>query len=178
MTGRHSRSTAKKSETAASRELEGQFKGAMRRLAAGVALITTANEGRWFGMTATAVSSLCVEPPALTININRSASMYDHLVARGAFCVNFLREHHAEVCRLFSAASSEERFRHGSWVEDESGLPRLADSQASIVCEIGPTMTFGSHTIFVGKVTRSVIAEEISPLVYLNGGYFAARPAP
>ncbi len=159
-------------------ELEGQFKAAMRRLAAGVALITTAHGGRWYGMTATAVSSLSVEPPALTISINRSASMYESLIARGAFCVNVLREHHAQMCRSFSAAASEERFQYGTWAEGEDGLPHLVDSQASIFCTIGPTMTFGSHTIFVGKVTRSIVAEEVSPLVYLNGGYFCPKTLP
>jgi hypothetical protein len=39
-------------------------------------------------------------------------------------------------------------------------------------------MTFGSHTIFVGKVARSIVAEEISPLVYLNGGYFCPKTLP
>jgi flavin reductase len=169
---------AEQSALPAPGEVEGQFKAAMRRLAAGVALITTAHGGRWYGMTATAVSSLSVEPPALTISINRSASMYESLVARGAFCVNVLRHHHAEMCRAFSAAASEQRFQFGTWAESEAGLPHLVDSQASIFCEVGPTMTFGSHTIFVGKVVRSIVAEEVSPLVYLNGGYFSPKTLP
>jgi len=179
MSGRRSRRAGtEKTEGAATRDLEGQFKAAMRRLASGVGLITTASGGRRFGMTATALCSLCIEPPALAICINQSASMYDHLVARGAFCVNLLRECQAELCRSFSAASSEERFQFGSWREDEDGLPYLSDGQANIFCRVGPTMAFASHTMFVGEVVKIMVDDAIAPLVYLDGRYFAARPAP
>src|SRR5688572_16586525 len=89
------------------RPLALQFKGAMRRLASGIALITTAHQGRRYGMAATAVSSLSLDPPALTIAVNRGASMYEPLVARGEFCVNLLRDCHAELCQSFSTAASE-----------------------------------------------------------------------
>jgi flavin reductase len=179
MSGQRSRSAdSDKIKAAAASDLEGQFKAAMRRLAAGVALITTASEGRRFGMTATALCSLCIEPPALAICINQSASMYDALVARGIFCVNLLRECQADLCRSFSSASSEDRFKFGSWRDDEDGLPYLIDSQVSIFCRIGPAMTFASHTMFVGEVAKIIVDDAIAPLVYLDGRYFAARPAP
>jgi flavin reductase len=178
MAGQRSRGAGtEKNEAAAARDLEGQFKAAMRRLAAGVGLITTASGGRRFGMTATALCSLSVEPPAIAICINQSASMYDPLVARGAFCDNLLRECQAELCRSFSAALGEERFQFGSWREDEDGLPYLSDSQASIFCRVGPTMPFASHTMFVGEVVKIMLDGAVSPLVYLDGRYFAARPA-
>jgi flavin reductase (DIM6/NTAB) family NADH-FMN oxidoreductase RutF len=156
--------------------LELQFKGAMRRLASGVALITTAHAGRRYGMAATAVSSLSMDPPALTISINRGASMYEALVARGEFCVNILQENHAELCRSFNAAAGEDRFRFGCWQDHACGLPYLADCQAAVICRTGPTMTFATHTLFVGEVTGIVLDDKVAPLVYLDGGYFAVRP--
>lgn len=164
------------SDATGTRPLELQFKGAMRRLASGVALVTTAHEGRRYGMAATAVSSFSMDPPALTISINRSASMYEALVARGEFCVNILQESHVEMCRSFSAAAGEDRFRYGNWDDHAGGLPYLVDSQAAIICRTGPTMTFATHTLFVGEVIGIVLDEKISPLVYLDGGYFAVRP--
>ena len=169
-------SGAPSADPASPRPLELQFKGAMRRLASGVALVTTAHQGRRYGMAATAVSSFSMDPPALTISINRTASMYDALVARGEFCVNILQECHAEMCRSFSAAAGEERFRFGSWDDHDGGLPYLVDSQAAIICRTGPTMTFATHTLFVGEVIGIVLDEKVSPLVYLDGGYFAVKP--
>ena len=48
-------------------ELEAAFKLAMRRLAATVTIVTAGREGRRFGMTATAVTSVTAAPPTLLI---------------------------------------------------------------------------------------------------------------
>jgi flavin reductase (DIM6/NTAB) family NADH-FMN oxidoreductase RutF len=163
---------------AAPDSLDAQFKAAMRRLAAGVALITTEHGGRRYGMTATAVSSLTVDPPALTVSVNRSASMYAPLMARGEFCVNLLRDSHLELCRSFSGAASGERFHHGVWRDHSRGLPYLADSQAAIICRMGPSLTFATHTVFVGEVVSIVLDEEVAPLIYLDGDYCVAKRQP
>jgi flavin reductase len=160
------------------RALDAQFKAAMRRLAAGVALVTTTHEGRRYGMTATAVSSLTADPPALTISINRTASIYGPLMARGEFCVNLLRDSHLELCRSFSGASATDRFQHGVWRDHKRGLPYLVDSQAAIICRMGPSLTFATHTVFVGEVLSIVLDDEVAPLIYLDGDYCVAKRQP
>ena len=50
---------------AAEDDIAQQFRLAMRRLAGGVALVTTFHDGARHGMTATSVTSLCMDPPAL-----------------------------------------------------------------------------------------------------------------
>jgi flavin reductase (DIM6/NTAB) family NADH-FMN oxidoreductase RutF len=145
----------------------------MRSHAAGVTIITTMSGGRRYGMTATAVTSLCMTPPALTICVNRDASIHPALLERGAFCVNLLKSGDAGFCRAFSAASSAERFEHGAWKSGEHGLPRLLGSQAAIACRIGPSLDFGSHTIIVGEVLGVSTAADVAPLVYLDGAHLA-----
>lgn len=148
------------------------FRHAMRAHAAGVTILTTTLHGRAYGMTATAVTSLCMTPPALTACINRDASIHDALLERGLFCVNILRAEAATFCRSFSAASSNERFDIGEWSrDDENDLPILAEAQASILCRLGPTLSFGSHTIVVGEVMDVVVSSDIEPLIYLDGGF-------
>jgi flavin reductase (DIM6/NTAB) family NADH-FMN oxidoreductase RutF len=90
--------------------------------------------------------------------------------------VNLLRDSHLELCRSFSGASATDRFQHGVWRDHAQGLPYLVDSQAAIICRTGPTMTFATHTLFVGEVIGIVLDEKVSPLVYLDGGYFAVKP--
>lgn len=151
--------------------LEASFRLAMRRLASGVAIVTTAHGGRRFGMTATAVTSLCMAPTAMTVCINRSASMYSALFARKAFCINLLTSEDAEFCRQFSAAPSHERFNHGVWEGGENELPRLVGSQASIICSLGPQLSFGTHTVLVGEVVSVHVEDKVDPLIYLDGNY-------
>ncbi len=127
----------------------------MRRLASGVALITTSHEGRRFGMTATAVTSLSMEPPSLLVCVNQSASVHFPIASRETFCVNLLGASHAHLGRLFSARpGGEARFQYGTWTEDEDGLPLLEGSQASISCKVSLITNHGTHTIFVGEVLR------------------------
>lgn len=54
---------------------------------------------------------------------------------------------------------------------DESGLPCLVGIQASIACRVGPSLSFGSYAVIVGEVLRVTAADEVAPLVYLDGAY-------
>jgi flavin reductase (DIM6/NTAB) family NADH-FMN oxidoreductase RutF len=73
-----------KFESRDSPQLAAAFKGAMRRLASGVAIITTSHEGHRYGMTVTALMSVSMDPPSLAVGINPSATMYRPLVQRRA----------------------------------------------------------------------------------------------
>ena len=53
------------------------FRDAMSTLAAAVNVVTTDGPGGRAGFTATAVCSVCDEPPTLLVCLNRGASVYD-----------------------------------------------------------------------------------------------------
>jgi flavin reductase (DIM6/NTAB) family NADH-FMN oxidoreductase RutF len=128
-------------------------------------------------MTATAVSSLTVEPAALLVCVNQSASIHDHIIKAGLFCVNLLGPEHADLCSIFSGKlKGDERFRHGMWLLDPNGMPYLADGQASISCQLDAQTTYGTHSIFVGQVESVRLQNAVQPLVYQAGtlGQFQA----
>lgn len=152
-------------------EAREQFRLAMRCMAATVTIISTKRAGGQFGMTATSVVSVSMEPPSLLVCINRRASIHQPLIEAKAFCVNILSENQAEHCSIFSGASSgSDRFLFGTWGE-EVGLPYLDQAQANIFCVTDRQIDYGTHTIFIGRVHRARIAGHVSPLVYLNGGF-------
>ncbi|MDF7774814.1 flavin reductase family protein [Sphingomonas sp. AOB5] len=157
-------------------DMKEAFRGAMRRLAGGVAIVTAAEEGRRYGMTMTAVMSLSMDPPSLAIGVNRSASIAAPLARTGRFCVNLLRASHDRFCADFSALATDERFTVGDWHTDENGLPWLADAQAVMFCTAGPVTTFGTHDLIVGLVDRAINEPAIAPLLHLDGSYMAAAP--
>src|SRR5262245_34703660 len=104
-----------------------EFKRAMRRLASTVTIITTADiNGHRYGMTATAVNSLTMDPPSLLICVNHNASIHAPLVGRGRFCVNVLTTEHEDLVSAFSGRlKGDERFTVGEWNDEDSGLPYL-----------------------------------------------------
>ena len=91
--------------------------------------------------------------------------------------MNLLRSEQAALSDAFSGKlSSEERFRHGAWREDPTGLPFLADGQASIFCRRNEAIQQGSHSIFIGEVESVLLSEDVSPLLYSNGAYGRCSP--
>jgi len=157
--------------------LAADFRHAMRRLAATVAIITSSRDGARFGMTATAVTSVSVDPPSLAIAVNRSASLHDVIVESRRFCVNLLSRPHEDLVEPFSGRSKgAERFDFGAWEDDARGVPFLTDALASVLCQVDGALSYGSHTLFVGKVETIRMVGRADPLVWQDGRGAATFP--
>ncbi len=158
-------------------QLPDRFRMAMRQFAATVSVISTADGGQRYGMTATAVTSLCVEPPTLLVCVNRGASIHTPLSRAGHFCVSVLRDHHVALSHAFSGGlDPSRRFSLGDWQDTEEGLPFLADAQASFVCRLARTLEYATHSVFIGEVLRACSSEAAAPLVYHAGRYAGLAP--
>jgi hypothetical protein len=125
--------------------LHGDFRKAMRTLASAVSIISTAIEARRFGMTATAVCSLSMEPPALLLCINQSPSLHQPLLDARRFCVNILHADQDELARTFSRQQIEDRFARGGWQADDAGVPFLVDAQACSRANLSPPYAVDRH---------------------------------
>jgi len=153
------------------------FRDAMRRFAATVSIISCACDGSRYGMSATAVTSLSVDPPSLLICVNKSAATHRALRRGGQFCVNVLRSFHSELSQVFSGKGrGEDRFRLGNWHESKDGLPFLSDAQANLFCEVARVMDYATHTIFVARVYSARVEKDVDPLLYQDGKYAVAQP--
>jgi len=145
------------------------FKLAMRRLAATVTIVSTADDEGYHGLAATAVTSVSAAPPSVLACINRSASPSEVLIKRGRFAINILHADNAGLVPVFSGKiKGPERFKHGVW-DHLDGVPVLTDAQAVIVCTLAETLVFGTHTIVIGSVDAVRIREDINPLIYQDG---------
>jgi flavin reductase len=146
------------------------FKQAMRRLTATVAIITTSESDEMFGMVVTAVCSLGVAPPSLLISVAFTASMHDPLMRRRKFCVNLLSFDQAGLVGPFSGnIKGKERFALASWIENKHSLPQLTNAQASIFCNASQIVEYANHSLVIGTVEDVVYRKEIAPLLYENG---------
>jgi flavin reductase (DIM6/NTAB) family NADH-FMN oxidoreductase RutF len=150
-----------------------QFRRAMRRVAATVNVISVNVHGRPVGITATAVSSLSMEPPSLLACINRGATVHASMADMARFRVNILHRDQEDTAHMFADRSQEDlRFAEG-WALDEDLPPRLIDAQASILCRRIDHHQFGTHSIFIGVIEDVAVREDVSPLLYWNGRYGA-----
>jgi flavin reductase (DIM6/NTAB) family NADH-FMN oxidoreductase RutF len=161
-----------------SAQINSAFRAAMRRFASTVTIITACDHERHHGMTATAVTSLSMDPPSLVICLNQKSLLHDIMFRARRFCVNVLHRDQADLSSAFSGAvAPEKRFEVGVWTRTEDGLPYLADAQANLFCRKAAALPFGSHTIFVGQVEDVGIRDVIAPLVYQDANYCVTAPA-
>ncbi|MFM7345301.1 MAG: flavin reductase family protein, partial [Tagaea sp.] len=71
-------------------DLASDFKAGMRRLGAGVTIVTSFDGKSRAGLTATAVCSLSAEPPQLLVCVKRQAWPNGVIARAKRFCVNVL----------------------------------------------------------------------------------------
>jgi len=148
------------------------FRQSMRRLASAVSIVACESDGEWFGLSATSVTSLSMEPPSLLVCLNRSASLTPMLHQDKPFSVNLLDRRHQNVSNAFGSSSLRaKRFRDGGWQLSARGVPVMAEAIASIECDVGKLVEYGSHIIVIGEVRQVRIGEGVDPLIYCNGKY-------
>ena len=119
---------------AATDDLRSSFKLAMRRFPAAVTVITSADQTRRHGMTATAVTSLSMDPPSLVVCVNQSSLLHDIMLLARRFCVNLLRRDQAALSAAFSGAlPPETRFASatGRFHLTASAISRMPRSTSS-----------------------------------------------
>jgi flavin reductase (DIM6/NTAB) family NADH-FMN oxidoreductase RutF len=148
-----------------------QTKLALRRLASAVAVVTCRDGGTRHAMTATSVSAMSMQPPSMIVCVNRASAFHAAISRAGTFAINILNRSQVEISTgCGGRARGEDRFGLGGWNE-ENGVPVLPDAQARIVCAREGRFDYGSHTIFIGRVTSVGIHGEIDPLIYVDGRY-------
>lgn len=152
--------------------LTAAFKQAMRRLAAGVSVITACENGAARGIAATAVTSLTVDPPAMILCVNRSASIHPALAIGAPICINLLHRQHQDISGAFGGLiPCANKFDHGEWQDDARGIPYLADAQANIFASVDQMTPYGSHSIIIARVIEVRNRADIAPLIFQDGGY-------
>jgi flavin reductase (DIM6/NTAB) family NADH-FMN oxidoreductase RutF len=164
--------------TALATPVDTAFRAAMRAFAATVTIITACDHSREHGMTATAVTSVSMDPPSLIVCLNQKTLLHDIMMRARRFCVNVLHRDQAALSAAFSGGvPPEQRFAAGSWLRCEDGLPYLSDAQANLFCSRTAALPYGTHTIFVGLVEDVGVREQVAPLVYQNAAYCVTAPA-
>jgi flavin reductase len=126
-------------------DLSSGFRNAMRRFATTVSVVSCVDEDGWHGMTATAVTAVCTDPPALLVCVNKATAFYGQLSASGSFCISLLRSPHVQISQAFGGRlKGVERFERGNWTLARH-LPCLIDAQANLFCKIASVTHFGTH---------------------------------
>jgi flavin reductase (DIM6/NTAB) family NADH-FMN oxidoreductase RutF len=153
------------------------FRRAIGHFASGVTIVTATHGGRDHGMTASAVSSLSLEPTMLLICVNRRAGTHAAIQTSGRFAVHVLASDQQEFARRFATPNGD-KFAGLAIDRGAGGLPVIRDALARFECEVAQSVPGGTHTVFLGAVQSACVSAG-EPLLCFRGqfGQFADQAA-
>ncbi len=146
------------------------FRRVLGHFVSGVTLVTTCDEeSRPTGLTASAFTSVSLDPPLVLVCVDHKAQSYPALRDAGRFAVNILRSDQEALSRRF-ASTRLDKFAGVPFTLSRLGLPLIEESLATIECVTVAAHPEGDHTIFVGRVERATVGSG-QPLIYYRGQY-------
>lgn len=147
-----------------------QFRNFLGQFAAGVTIITTVGrDGTSYGLTATAFTSVSLEPPLILVCVDKRSDSYPHLMLADAFSVSFLSSAQQGLSNRF-AKSGIDKFDGTPTQVGVNGVPHIVDALAHLDCRVHERVDAGDHTIFLGLVEGGVVGSG-EPLLYFRGAY-------
>lgn len=162
---------------------DNDFKMALGRFGSGVTVVTVTDEDGDHGMTASAFTSLSLDPPLVLVCVGKKGNMHARLDRADGFAVNVLDAAQESVSNRFAGWWNKDTSKWGDLAIDRaphSNAPWIGGSLTSLDCTVHERMDGGDHTIFVGRVvatrTDDRPREALEPLFYFAGQYRQLTP--
>jgi len=145
------------------------FRDVIGRFASGVTVISALHNGVAYGTTASAVTSLSLDPPMVVICMNKDSATGQAVVTCGHFAVNILDEDQADLALHF-ASKATDKFASVQCAPSDAGDPLIENALATLECRIADAFTGGTHWVILGRVERAS-ARVGAPLTYFRGQF-------
>ena len=154
-------------------DLGADLRSLMRRVPAGVSVVTVDVEGERLGLTVATLVPLSLEPPLVGISISRQAALHELLRRTDAFGVSILGAGQEPLAAHFARGVPPIALWHGIALRDGDGPPLLEGAVGWLVCGRGAEIAAGDHTLFVGEVASVESGVAGYALAYVGGKYVA-----
>lgn len=145
------------------------FRALCGRFATGVVIVTTDDGGTPSAMTANSFTSVSLDPPLVSVNIDHGAEFHQVIARATSFTINVLGQDQESLSRRF-AGPNVDPFQGVGYRRTDRGHVALAGVIAAIECEVFHRFEVGDHSIVVGRVVGGE-AHDGRPLLYFRGGY-------
>jgi len=145
----------------------------MRRVPAGVSVVTVDVEGERLGLTVASLVSLSLDPPLLGFAISRQAAMHELLRRADRFGVSVLRGGEEAVAAHFARGVPPIALWAGIPLRQTDGPPLLEGAIGWLVCARRSEVDAGDHTLFVGETLTVEHGAPGPALAYVGGKYVA-----
>ncbi len=147
------------------------FKKAMSLYPSGVVIVTTFNDqGDKCGFTASAFTSLSLEPPLVLVCLANTADCFNSFKKSKQFSINVIGEQQQELAFKFATKGADKFEGDEFAISELTGLPIITDCVCSLECETRYTYPGGDHEILVGEVQHARI-NNTNPSIWYEGSF-------
>jgi flavin reductase (DIM6/NTAB) family NADH-FMN oxidoreductase RutF len=148
--------------------------------ATGVTVITTRDrDGRAYGTTANAVSSVSLRPPLVLACLREESETLAALLERRRFAINVLHRSQTELSDRFARPTGDDTWETVSH-RSVGDIPLLDGAIATLQCDLHDIADGGDHSVVVGHVIEleRTGPEDAEPLLFYAGAYRSLASAP
>jgi 4-nitrophenol 2-monooxygenase / 4-nitrocatechol 4-monooxygenase, reductase component len=143
-----------------------EFREHIGRLLSGVTVVTTQSGDQVYGTTASAVTSVSLDPPTLLVCMNNASLTGQAIAESGHFSINVLADNQMEIAAHFGRRGSS--FDAAPSMPGRNGAPLIEGALSNFECRVIGELVAGTHTIVVGVVEHAV-SRTGAPLAYFRG---------
>ncbi|MGH3385042.1 MAG: flavin reductase family protein [Nocardioidaceae bacterium] len=151
-----------------------EFRAALRRFASGVTVASTVYEGVDHAMTASAFTSVSLDPPLVLVCVDKTARFHQAVAVSRAWAVSVLEASQVEAARWLATRGrplagqlDEIPHRRG----EKTGAALLDGALCWVECRTWEIYDGGDHSIVVGQVIGLEVGDDDDPLTYHRGAF-------
>jgi flavin reductase ActVB len=147
------------------------FRNAMSRFATGVTIVTTNDPGgRPVGFTASAFSSLSLNPPLVLVCLDRRAECFEAFQATDLMAINILAMGQDDIAMRFATRGADKFGATRTTAGTATGTPLIDGALAQVECRVHERVEGGDHVILVGEVVQAA-SDDSEPLLHYNRNF-------
>lgn len=149
------------------------FRYAMGSFASGVTVVSCVVDGMDRAMTASAVSSVSLDPPMVLVCVNRSARFWAAIQQADQWTVSILSQEGKPHASWLATPGRElvGQLDHVPHIRTRHGNAVLTDSLAALECTTVEQIRAGDHDVFIGRVEWAEPGQDRDPLLYWRSQY-------
>jgi flavin reductase (DIM6/NTAB) family NADH-FMN oxidoreductase RutF len=155
------------------------FRQTLGAFATGVTVVTTRGPEEAYGMTATAFSSVSLDPPLVLVCVIDGTYGSETIQRNGIFAINVLGTEQEAISRYFAwkdRPRGRDAFAEISHRHAVTGCPIIDEVAAFLDCRLEASHEAGDHVILVGEVLALGVEPGVAPLLFHHSRYRRVHP--
>ena len=142
------------------------------RTASSAWVVTSAQAGRFAGFTAVSIASVSLDPPMISLNINRTSSSLSTVVRSRRLAAHLLDDGQQHLAERYAGDRDRRFVVDGTWSLDQQGVPVVHDAVARLSGDVTDVVDAGDSYVVIAAVSDIELcqrpAQERRPLLRLG----------